>query len=706
VGDAGSPFPQLGANVEAMSADTWTGMILNAIFKAPITEELFKKVAGSTALGVLTRATGFHPDRMIAMLRAARTTIERIKREADPYLLEFVVDGLNQYFGTSIGRISAREYGILGQPRGEEAQLGRAALTAMFQSVSHPAEITPTQGFDNAQRLINFALRSAIEGWLLKNTEELVALDAALPHWGELHDLVSQALGMGRLLRRVFAPLLNVLVVQPTTRQLNQAFLPAFYNEHQATHALHAGVIGETEYYTILRELGWSQQRAGVVRMTNMEHLGFGELERAWQTHLMTDDAIKQSLRLMGLTEDLARIVLGSWKLTRIHKIEDEVATAVRTMFAKREIDESEYRSALEAAGHTPEEVEGMLGLGRLEAARPTRPTLAQMQGALEEGLIDINRFRRFLVWEGYSLEDQILFEQISLKKKLAFEATQAKKKASPSPDEGLALPRAAAEELHRQGLMSDGELTAAYTALGFKGARVTMLLKLAQKRRDELVAAKAKKEAPKPGPLAPRAAMEDAFIRGVIDEARLVAFFHEEKLADADIQVVLADLRSKRADFEKHRADQAAKAKGPAGKAAPTLPRAAAEEAHRFGLMTSADLQAYYVKERFTPDSITQLMGLAEKRRADYVAALAKHQAPPKLVEPTRTTQELAFEHDLITEDELLAHYQDLGYDEEDQQLLLELARIRRDHTMQAHQAVKTAAAHASRTPHATTGG
>jgi hypothetical protein len=685
-----------------MSADTWTGLILNAIFKSPVTEQLFHKLAGSTALGTLIRTTGFHPERMIAMLRASRTTIERIKREADPFLLEFVVDGLNQYFGTSIGRLSAREYGILGAPRGEEAQLGRAALTAMFQSVEHGGEVTPQQGFDNAQRLINFALRSAIEGWLLKNTEELVALDEILPHWGELHDLVSQALGMGRLLRRVFAPLLNVLVVQPTTRKLNAAFLPAGLNENQAVHALHAGVLGEAEFFQTMRELGWNQQRAGIIRMTNMEHLSLGELERAWQTHLLSDEAIKQQLRLIGLTEELARIVLGSWKLTRIHKIQDEIATAVRGMFAKREIDEAEYRSALEAAQHTPEEIEGLLGLGRLEAARPTRPTVARMEQALEEGLIDLNRFRRFLQWEGFSLEDQIVYEQLALKKRLAFEAAQARKKAAPSPEEGLALPRPAAEELHRHGLISDGELTAVYQAMGFKGARLSMLLRLAQRRHDEAAAAKAKKEAPKPGPLAPRAAMEDAYIRGVIDEGRLVALFHEEKLPAGDIPALVADLNIKRTEHQQHLAAQAARRKGPDGRPAPPLPRAAAEAAHRFGLMSSADLEGYYRRERFTPDSIARLMALAARHRTDYVLAQQKHQAPPKVVEPSRSTQEAAFEHDLIDEEELLAHYAAEGFDPEDQELLLELARIRREHVQAAHAKVKTAAAHAGRTPHA----
>jgi hypothetical protein len=117
---------------------------------------------------------------------------------------------------------------------------------------------------------------------------------------------------------------------------------------------------------------------------------------------------------------------------------------------------------------------------------------------------------------------------------------------------------------------------------------------------------------------------------------------------------------------------------------------------------MTSAALQAFYEGEKFTPASVSQLMGLAEKRRADYVAAIAKHQHPPKLVEPPRSTQETAFEHGLIDEAELLAHYADEGYDPEDQELLLELARIRKEHVQAAHQVVKKAAALAGRTPHA----
>jgi hypothetical protein len=191
-----------------------------------------------------------------------------------------------------------------------------------------------------------------------------------------------------------------------------------------------------------------------------------------------------------------------------------------------------------------------------------------------------------------------------------------------------------------------------------------------------------------------------------VIDEARLSAFLQEERLQGAELQVVLEDLRTKRADFERRQAEAAARKTGPGGKPAPPLPRAAAEEAHRFGLMTTADLEGYYRKERFTPDSISRLVALADKRRADYVAAVAKHQAPPKLVEPTRSTQESAFEHGLIDEEELLAHYQELGYDAEDQEMLLELARIRKEHVQAGTGKVKAAAAVGGHTPHAAPGG
>jgi hypothetical protein len=694
------PTPEMarfGSGVDAMSADTYVGIIVNALQKHPALSNLIQKITAAAVPEWALRMTAFTPEQVIGQLRAVRPVLERMKSAAEPYLLEFVVDGLNQYFGTRLGTESARSYGILGPPREESTQIGRAVLTAMFQSLSAPAEITPEAGFENAQRFLTFSMHSAIEGWLLKNVEG-AQLHEWFPHWGDLHELVAANLGVGRLMRRVLAPLLNILLVQPTTRKLNKAFFPATPSEGQVARFVAAGYISEEAYFSRMAELGWTRELAALLKVVNSKMLTESDVEQARLVHAMSEEDALQALRKLGYGEDLARAKFHIIELVRLRKIEDEVATLARTMYANREISEAEYRSALEAAGKPDSEVEGLLGLGRLDQSRPTRLSLARIESAFVDGLVDLSRFRQWTELEGYALEDQVVLEQQAIRARLAAQAAAAKKAPPPSPEEGIALPRASAEELHRAGIITDAELAATYQALGFKASRLAALMKLAASRRAEYVAALEKKQAPPPSPVAPRGAIEDAFVRGIVDEQRLEAFYLAAKIPAGDVPALVAVLKQRRAEFEQRQADAAARRARAEAPPARPLPQAAAEEAFRVGLIAQADLRAYLTALHYTAAAIDQLVALAERKRAAYVAALAKSQAPAAETKVPRSTEEQAFDHDLITEDDLAAYYQEQGFAPDDVELLLELAAIRKG------AAAAAAAASAARALTATT--
>jgi hypothetical protein len=675
------PTPDMarfGANVEAMSVDTWVGLVLNALIKHPALGELAKYVTGASLPEWYARFYAFHPEVVSKQIRTARPVIARIKSEAEPALFEFLVDGLNQYFGTHLSTDSVRAKGILGTPPNEAAQIGQAVLTAMFQSLEHPAQITPEEGLANAERFMSFSMHEAIEGWLLKNLEGSLLSDW-FPHWGELSGLVAQNLGIGRLMRRVLAPLLNILMVEPTTRRLNKAFFPATLTESQAARFLAARYIGDEEYFTRMAEQGWPRGLAGQLLIINSRMLSESDVEQGRQVNALREEEALDALRKLGYTEEVARVKFHITEQVRLRKIEDQVATLARTMYANREISEPEYRSALEAAGKTDPEVEGLLGLGRLDQSRPQRLSLAQIESAFVDGLVDLGRFRHWTELEGYAVEDQVVLELQAVKKKLAKEAAAAKKPPPPSPEEGVALPRASAEELHRTGIITDANLAATYQALGFKASRLAALMKLAASRRAEYVAALAKKQEPPPSPVAPRGAIEDAFVRGIVDETRLGAFYREAKIPAADVPALVAVLKQRRAEFEQRQKDAAERRARAEAPPARPLSQAAAEEAFRVGLIAAPDLGAYLRALHYTAAAIDQLVALAERRRAAYVAALQKSQAPPAETKVPRSTEEQAFDHDLITEDDLGAYYQEQGFAADDVELLLELARIRK---------------------------
>lgn len=671
-------IPGLGVGVTTLSVDTWVGLFVNALLKHPGFEFLLEKATGAMAPEWIARATGFHPEVLIRYIRANRSVQERFRREAEPFLLEFAVDGINQYFGTHIGPDSLRERGLLGKPGGTETQIGRSILTALFQNLEHPVAIDAETGWNNMQAVLTFAVKSSIEEWLVKNLDAAV-IHEFFPQWGELGDIVSKHIAIDRLMRRVLAPLLNILVVEPTTRRINKTFLPAFLNETQAVRAFNTGFIAEAEFFSIMAEHGWPRERAALLRVINGKGLSESDIQNGREVGALTETEALRALGALGYNPDLAKKQFEIIELQRIRQVEETVANVARDMFRDREISEAEYRSALKAAGKSDEETAGFLGLGRIERSRPQRLSRAAMEDAFVAGWASLDRLRRYYTLEGFSFEDQLLLEQMVLKRKLDAE-TKAKKAPPPPPAGGGApLPKASADELHRVGILTDEELATAYTQLGFAGARVGLLLRLAQRHREEFVAAEAKRAAPPPAAVAPRDAIEQAFIRGIVDEGRLRAFYVDARLTAADVETLVGVLLQRRAEFERRRADEEERRKRAAAPPPRPLPQAAAEEAHRVGLTTTATLTAAYRALNYTPAAVEQLVALAERRRAEFVDAERRRQEPPPAAEVSRSTEEQAFLYDLVDEQQLGAYYAGQGYDADDVELLLELARIRK---------------------------
>jgi len=671
-------IPGLGVGVQTLSVDTWVGLFVNAFQKHPTLPHLVQRIIGAAAPEWYVRMTAFKPEQVIGLLRQVRPVIQRMEREAEPFLMEFVVDGLNDFFGTKLGPDSLRERGILGAPRGGADQIGRAVLTAMFQSLEHPAQITPAAGFENAQRLVSFSLGTAIEGWLMGNLEKSM-LHEFFPEWGNLDDVVAQNLGMGRLIRRVLAPLLNALVVEPTTRQLNKTFLPGFLTETQAVRAYNAGFIGEGEFFGIMAEHGWTRERAALLRVIAGKTLSEADVERGRDVGALGEQEALRALQALGYNADLAGKQFEILELARLRKVEERVATVAGDMYRDREISEAEYRSALKAAGKSDEETTGLLGLGHIERSRPHALERSTIEQGFVAGLVSLGRLRRYYELEGFALEDQVLLEQLALRRKLDAEARVERAPAPAPPGGGEPLPRGSAEELHRVGVFTDGELAAAYEQLGFIGARVAALLRLAQRRREAFVEAEERKAAPAPAAVAPRDAIEQAFIRGVVDEDRLRAFYDAARLEPRDVDVLVEVLQQRREEFERRREEEEDRRRRAAEPAPRPLPQAAAEEAHRVGLTTSADLRAAYRVLGFAPPAAEQLLALAERRRAAFVDAERRALEPPPAPELSRSTVEQAYMLDLVDEEQLAEHYREQRFGADDVELLLELARIRK---------------------------
>jgi hypothetical protein len=138
---------------------------------------------------------------------------------------EVAAAAVSDLFGV---QVSAGILGPGGSPASKEA-MGTAISQAILNSIGAGA---PTGGDGTlqpsaagAQKFLATAANLAVEGWLEGFAFELVTA-GQVETFAELKDIMASALGLGRIARRVLAPPLKTLVVDPYTWLLHRTYKP------------------------------------------------------------------------------------------------------------------------------------------------------------------------------------------------------------------------------------------------------------------------------------------------------------------------------------------------------------------------------------------------------------------------------------------------------------------------------------------------
>jgi hypothetical protein len=152
------------------------------------------------------------------------------------------------------------------------------------------------------------------------------------------------------------------------------------------------------------RRLATAAQR---MKMGAERDLTKGEIVGLYEGGAMSrDDAIGQ-LDAMGYDAQEADQILDLADARRARKRRDAVTAAVRARFLDRELDASEARARLAAAGLPDHEVTFLLDLWTFQLAEsPHHITEAQMRLAWQRELVDEARYRRHLAQLGYPEEE------------------------------------------------------------------------------------------------------------------------------------------------------------------------------------------------------------------------------------------------------------------------------------------------------------
>lgn len=183
-----------------------------------------------------------------------------------------------------------------------------------------------------------------------------------------------------------------------------------------------------------------------------------------------------------------------------------------------------------------------------------------QIEAAFIQGLIPRARLSEYYDAREFSPADQDVLMELATKRKTAHDLRLQEKLAAAASPDFAKLPRSVMEEAFIRGVVSDGRLRDWYAKSGFGPNDIPTLLsnvrQRKQERRERLEDELARANRPDFTDL-PRSVMEEAFIRDVVDEGRLRAWYEAKAFRGTEIPILLELVRERKQE----RADKVAAA-------------------------------------------------------------------------------------------------------------------------------------------------
>lgn len=617
------------------ASQTWINSIVNGPLSGWL-ENVFERIV-ARILAVYWSMAVATQGKFGKLVGEAMSTVDD---QAGVALANMAAVGLSDFLGVEVSAAEIKNHkGVLGgRELGE--RIGRMVMQGMFGALESTPSLTPEQGRRNAERLIGFHVTTALEGWMAG----VLApgwLGRFLPNWADLDDVMSETLGLRRNASRALGPLVDALMVEPLTRDINLRFRPQEFNEAQAARAFNRGRIRDTEYFELMGQRGWSRERAAELLLLNSSLLGRSDIAALFRSKAVGEAEALKMYQALGFSEPTARTALALDVREDLNKANSATVSVARDMFREREITASEYRHALATMGFSEAEIKAWISLGEVEQSRPRRLSRGEMEGMFLDDVVNVGELRRFYTLSGYSTTDATRLELSILKRKAELIRKQLEAQAKKDAPKIARISQSAMERAHALGLVDTPRLLAFYTAEGFPAADLAVLVQLAESRRAELVRQ------------VPQAAFEEAHRVGLVDSGQLAGHYAVLGFGPDQVPLMLELAERRRTAYE-----DAQKAEP-----APPAPRGAFEEAHRVGIIDSDRLRGLYGRLGFPAGQVDVLMALAERKRKSFADTQAKAAAPPAPLDVPETDLEAAFVRDLVPEDVLAAFYAAAGF-------------------------------------------
>jgi len=396
----------------------WAAIILAGIATIPAVMILIGGKVFELVLNV------FIPNVGTALLDA----LDDIRKKLDPEFGKLAVDVLNELLGTTIPPEQ------LGAGTDFQSHLDRAGVLGgylhdvLLHEFMSSQQITPESGEQAARRfsglVINFGTATGV----------LAAIGGLAPfiHLDDIRMIgedVAKNLGLGRLHRLAMKPLMDILIAEPYKWAINKVGRPTQFTLADVVNPFSGAIMQPSDIWESLARQGYSDDKIKALLELHRKKLSETDAFQLFRFGLKTQDDVVTYLQRLGYTQPDALDRVEAEFLKDEEPYQKELAAAVAEAYRMGNIPRSELEGILNTAVPLDNERAIALLTADYKKKVPHRSlTVAQLEQALEQGIIDVAEFTDTLAGYGYSDNDTQILSQLTFLKigKLA-DAAKAK---------------------------------------------------------------------------------------------------------------------------------------------------------------------------------------------------------------------------------------------------------------------------------------
>lgn len=488
----------------------------------------------------------------------------------------------------------------------------------------------------NARRFLETSLHIAIDGWaqglimeILSEAETVGIVKAE--QIGELSHVITGALGLGRLTRRVLGPYINTVAVTPFEWQVNKTYRPKLLAARELARQVARGRIAMDAALEELARQGWSDDRAEAQLSDARQKLGVSDVVDLHRFGGVDDEILRGYLADLGYDDDGKNAILALADTREQVNIVQGALSEITTGYIDGHLDDADFGPFL-ASAIPNDDLRALYSdvVALRKKARQKRLTKAEIEDAVVRGILSPVDYDVWLEQENY--DDQartvlsLLLQSTVRSKEDADRAKQAKAAADAAKAAQKAVADAAkqaaleagtkttAPELSDikqaviQGILPIDAYAAALTARKYAPADITFLVALLQKQRDDYVAAQQKRADATRAAAAKNLSLSEldaAVVGGFISPAEYGARLTAAGFAGADV-AILQGLVQQKLDAAKDAAAKRTAAAAALQKKGLSL--AEEEKAVKAGVQTLDDYKSFLTAQGFNAGDVAIL--------------------------------------------------------------------------------------------------